>query len=173
MRAPTAFVLSLAIVAGMPAEPGDDVGPPAPYGPLPSPRQLRWHEMEFYGFLHFTDGRDARFVPRNVIDGRGDTYWATSDTVTTPDLILDLGRATTFNVVRLREYLPLGQRIEAFALEQWRGGGWEPFARGTSVGSTRLVRTGRITTSRLRLRITQAPVSPALSELGLFLEPES
>src|SRR5262245_53524101 len=27
---------------------------PAPYGPLPSPRQLRWHEMEFYGFLHFT-----------------------------------------------------------------------------------------------------------------------
>ncbi|HLQ69076.1 MAG TPA: alpha-L-fucosidase, partial [Gemmatimonadales bacterium] len=30
------------------------VSPPAPYGPVPSPRQLRWHEMEFYGFLHFT-----------------------------------------------------------------------------------------------------------------------
>src|SRR5262245_30004194 len=28
--------------------------PPAPYGPLPSARQLRWHEMEFYGFLHFS-----------------------------------------------------------------------------------------------------------------------
>src|SRR5262245_57114432 len=28
--------------------------PPAPYGPTPSPRQLAWHEMEFYGFLHFT-----------------------------------------------------------------------------------------------------------------------
>ena len=27
---------------------------PAPYGPVPSERQLRWHELEFYGFLHFT-----------------------------------------------------------------------------------------------------------------------
>lgn len=27
---------------------------PIPYGPLPSERQLDWHEMEFYGFLHFT-----------------------------------------------------------------------------------------------------------------------
>jgi alpha-L-fucosidase len=29
-------------------------GPPAPYGPVPSARQLRWHEREIYGFLHFT-----------------------------------------------------------------------------------------------------------------------
>jgi hypothetical protein len=28
------------------------VEPPAP--PLPSERQLRWHELEFYGFVHFT-----------------------------------------------------------------------------------------------------------------------
>src|SRR5215813_5614114 len=27
---------------------------PEPFGPVPSPRQLAWHEMEFYGFLHFT-----------------------------------------------------------------------------------------------------------------------
>src|SRR3954453_7482537 len=27
--------------------------PPAPVGPVPSERQLRWHEMEVYGFLHF------------------------------------------------------------------------------------------------------------------------
>ena len=30
------------------------VGPPKPYGPTPSARQLRWHELEFYGFIHFT-----------------------------------------------------------------------------------------------------------------------
>jgi len=27
--------------------------PPAPYGAVPSPAQLRWHEMEYYGFIHF------------------------------------------------------------------------------------------------------------------------
>jgi len=30
------------------------VKPLEPYGPVPSERQLLWHEMEFYGFLHFT-----------------------------------------------------------------------------------------------------------------------
>src|SRR5437899_9141455 len=31
-----------------------DIPAPAPFGPIPSQRQLRWHEMEFYGFVHFT-----------------------------------------------------------------------------------------------------------------------
>jgi len=30
------------------------VEPPAPFGPIPTERQLRWHEMEYYGFVHFT-----------------------------------------------------------------------------------------------------------------------
>ena len=29
-------------------------GPPEPYGPVPSQRQLHWHRHQFYGFLHFT-----------------------------------------------------------------------------------------------------------------------
>src|SRR5437868_11578323 len=28
--------------------------PPKPYAPTPSARQIRWHELEFYGFIHFT-----------------------------------------------------------------------------------------------------------------------
>lgn len=29
------------------------VAPPEPFGPVPSLRQLAWHEMEFYAFVHF------------------------------------------------------------------------------------------------------------------------
>lgn len=29
------------------------VPPPAPFGPVPSERQLAWHERQFYGFVHF------------------------------------------------------------------------------------------------------------------------
>ncbi|MEY3187361.1 MAG: hypothetical protein RL675_1191 [Bacteroidota bacterium] len=28
--------------------------PPAPYGALPSERQMRWHETDVYGLVHFT-----------------------------------------------------------------------------------------------------------------------
>jgi len=30
------------------------VKPPEPFGPLPSERQLAWHQMEYYMFVHFT-----------------------------------------------------------------------------------------------------------------------
>jgi alpha-L-fucosidase len=117
-------------------------------------------------------GRDSRFLPRNVIDNSRETYWASDDDIKTPELVLDLKRETTFNVMRLREYLPLGQRVEGFALDIWRDGGWIEFARGTSIGNCRLVRVPRVTTSKVRLRITQAPVCPAISEIALFLEPK-
>ncbi|MCX6335029.1 MAG: alpha-L-fucosidase [Bacteroidia bacterium] len=31
-----------------------EVNPPEPYGPVPSERQLAWHDMEYYMFVHFT-----------------------------------------------------------------------------------------------------------------------
>jgi len=117
-----------------------------------------------------TRGNDGKFSPKNVLSSSRKTYWSTDDPVTTPELVLDLGKDTTFGVVRIREYLPLGQRIEAFALDQWNDGRWTEFATGTSIGNCRLVRFKPITTDKVRLRITKAPVCPAISEFSLFLE---
>lgn len=114
---------------------------------------------------------DRRFSPRNVIDRRRDTYWTTDDHIKTPELIIDLGREQTLNVIRVREYLPLGQRVEAFALDVWKDNQWQEFARGTSIGNSKLVRGKPVTITKLRLRITQAPVCPAISELAVFSEP--
>ena len=118
-----------------------------------------------------TRGGARQFAPENVQDGNRNTYWSTDDQGTTPELVIDLGESVTFNVVSLREYLPLGQRVEAFALDQWQNGQWREFAKGTSIGNRRLVRTAYLSTDRVRLRITQAPVCPALAEVGLFAEP--
>jgi alpha-L-fucosidase len=116
-------------------------------------------------------GQSRRFGPQNLLDGNGNTYWATDDNVTTPALTVEFGRPVTFNVISLREHLPLGQRVEAFALDQWQDGQWLQFAHGTSIGNHRLVRGDYVTTDKLRLRITQAPVCPALAELGIYAEP--
>ena len=89
--------------------------------------------------------------------------------MTTPELVLDLGKPVTFNVARVREYLPLGQRIDAIAVDTWDGGQWQPFATATSVGNQRLLRGKNVTTSKVRLRVTKAAACPAISEFGLFL----
>ena len=117
-------------------------------------------------------GRDRRFAPRNVLDGSRQSYWATDDGIRTPTLTIELQPAATFNVVRLREFLPLGQRVASIIVDMWRDGGWVEFAQATSIGSCRLIRGPRVTTSRVRLRVTQAPVCPAIAEVGLFAEPE-
>jgi alpha-L-fucosidase len=45
------FCLLIAII---PLMAFSQVKPPAPFGPVPSERQLSWHEMEYYMFVHFT-----------------------------------------------------------------------------------------------------------------------
>jgi len=117
-------------------------------------------------------GNHPAFNPHNLIDGDRDAYWTTDDSVTTPDVIMELDRPVIFNVIRLREYIRLGQRVEAFALDRWDGGAWKPFAQATSIGSCRLILAPvPITTTKVRLRITQSPVCPALSEFGLYSRP--
>jgi alpha-L-fucosidase len=115
-------------------------------------------------------GNDERFSPKNVLDGNPNTYWSTDDAVTNAELVLDLLGPTTFNVVRLGEYLALGQRVDTYALDQWQDGQWVEFAKGMSIGHCRLVRGRPVLTSKVRLRLT-GPVCPAISEVGLFAEP--
>jgi alpha-L-fucosidase len=116
-------------------------------------------------------GSDPRFAAAKVVDGKGDTYWASDDQARTPELILDLPHPSTFDAFRLREYLPLGQRVERFAVDFWNGRDWEELASGTSIGSQRIMMARPVTTARVRLRIVQASACPAISELSLFSSP--
>jgi len=116
-----------------------------------------------------TRGGSSRFAPQCVLDGNPRTFWCPDEDVTTPELILSLPHARTFDVVSLREHLPLGQRVEAFALDAWDGNDWREFAAGTSIGSRRLIRGPVVTASRVRLRIAAAPVCPAISQVALHV----
>jgi alpha-L-fucosidase len=116
-------------------------------------------------------GNDKQYAAAHLVDGRTDTYWATDDGVTSADVTLDLGRAVKFQVIRLREAIRFGQRVDAFTIERWQADSWEPVASSTSIGPRRLIRLeAPIIATRLRLRITQASASPALSEVAIFPE---
>ncbi len=115
--------------------------------------------------------KGRQFRPENLFDGDRYTCWATDDAIHTPQIVFSLLQPLTFNIVRLRENIEYGQRVEAFELDRWTGGSWDTFARATSIGACRLIRLPQeVTTGRVRLRITQSPACPALSDFGLFRE---
>lgn len=115
---------------------------------------------------------DALFGARFLLDDDRYSYWATDDSVTTPEVVLELAGDKTFNVIRLRENIKLGQRIEGAAIDIMAGNQWKEIATATSIGSNRLIRLNKdITARKVRLRITTSPVCIALSDFGLYKEP--
>jgi alpha-L-fucosidase len=75
-------------------------------------------------------------------------------------------------VIRLRENIKLGQRVTSFAVDVLQNGTWKEIAAATSIGANRLIRLSQhVIGSQLRLRITGAGASIALSDFALFKEP--
>jgi alpha-L-fucosidase len=114
----------------------------------------------------------GRFGPSFLLDADRYSYWSTDDGITTPTLTLNLKGNQSFNVIRLRENIKLGQRIEAIEIEAFLDNRWQKIAAATSIGANRLIRLPQtITTNRVRLKVTKSPVCIALSDFGLYKEP--
>lgn len=97
---------------------------------------------------------------------------AGADVVSAPnEVTLALPAPQSVNVVRLRERLELGQRVDAWEMDAWQDGGWQTVAQAEAVGAQRLLRFDAITSDRFRLRVTRSMAEPALSEFALFFEP--
>jgi alpha-L-fucosidase len=118
---------------------------------------------------HASAERGATFSAARVLDGRDDSYWSPPDADHTPTLTLDLPPGRSFDLIRLREYLPLGVRVTRFAVDAEVGGAWKTLAEHEAIGAQRIIRLPQpITARRLRLRILDAPACPAISEIALF-----
>ena len=113
--------------------------------------------------------RSAAFAATKVLDGDPDSYWSSPDAIHTPQIVLDLRPGRPFDLIRIREYLPLGTRVTRFAIDLDTGSGWQEAATGACISAQRVVRLpAPVDARRLRLRIVDAPVCPAISEIALF-----
>ena len=113
-------------------------------------------------------GKSVKFDPKNLLDNDRYSYWATDDDAISPELIIDLDSLQTFDLIRLRENIKLGQRLDSVWVDSWHEGDWRPLAHVESVGANRIISLEKpITSKRLRLRLF-APVAIALSDFGLF-----
>ncbi len=116
------------------------------------------------------DGHKRHFGPANLLDDDRYSYWATDDEETSPELVIELSGEKTFDLIRLRENIKLGQRLDSVWVDVWAEDSWQPLASATSIGSSRIIPLEEpVTAQRLRLRLF-APVAVALSDFGLFKE---
>jgi alpha-L-fucosidase len=121
-----------------------------------------------------TRGNDPRYAPENLIDGpkkAAGAYWATDDQEKNPAFTADFGHPVRFNVIEMREYLPLGQRVGRVAIDRWDGSGWAELAVVPSIGSQRLVHVPDTTSGKVRVRVLEAAASPVISRFSLYYMP--
>jgi alpha-L-fucosidase len=88
-----------------------------------------------------------------------------------PEIEIDLPHDSSFNVVRIKEDIRLGQRIEAVTVEAMDSGVWKPVAQATSIGPRRIIRLDApVSAAKLRLRVTETAAPPVVSEFAVFRE---
>ena len=134
-------------------------------------------------------GNDACFAGSAMTDGDIESYWCPEDGTTTPSAEIVLPKPTTFDVIRLREQIRLGQRVESFQVEAWVDDQWETIVAPGNPGEVETefnLRGGKghtignqvmrwleapVTTNKLRLTITAAKACPCISEFSLLKMP--
>lgn len=111
-----------------------------------------------------------KFGPQYIVDKDRYSYWATNDEVTNAQLDIKLPKQSTFDIIRLRENIKLGQRIDSVKVEGLVDGKWQVLGKATSIGANRLIKLDKpVTTTDLRVNI-YAPVAITLSDFGLYKE---
>ena len=118
--------------------------------------------------LRVSNKRSKSYKGMFVLDQMIDSYWATEDTVKKAEINLTWTSDQTFDLIKMREYIPLGQRIDSVEVDAMINGTWTKIAAATSIGACRIILLNEpVKTSQLRLRIA-APVCITMSELGVF-----
>ena len=133
----------------------------------------------------------GKYAAAALTDGDIESYWCPAEQDKTRSVEITLASPATFDVVRLREQIRLGQRVEAFQVEAWVDGAWKtivsPGQPGEKEDHFNGIRGGKghtignqvlrwlkepVTTDKLRLTITRSKAVPCISEFSLLRMPE-
>ena len=115
---------------------------------------------ETYG-INLLEGASG---PEEVLDGKDDTY-VVPDKVP-GELVITLPKAVTLNRVVLGEAIAThSERVERHAVDAWMDGQWKEVAQSTNIGYKRILRFPDVTTDRIRIRILESRLVPAICQV--------
>jgi alpha-L-fucosidase len=109
----------------------------------------------------------------HAVDGEPGTSWSPVEGDAHPSLEIDLGRPERLSVVMLQEQIAAGQRVAEYRVEAWVDAGWQPIARGTTIGHKKLDRFPGVEARKVRLTLLQWEAAPRIRTFALYHAPES
>ncbi|WP_159636711.1 alpha-L-fucosidase [Sphingobacterium composti Ten et al. 2007 non Yoo et al. 2007] len=115
-------------------------------------------------------GKSAEFTLKNIFDDDRYSYYAPKDNILSPEIEITLDGEKEFDLIRIRENIKLGQRLDSVVVDTWNGGKWVKLASATSIGANRLIKLEQPTkATKLKVKL-YSPVVPTLSDFALFKE---
>lgn len=112
-------------------------------------------------------GNDDSKIIDNLTDGDDSTYWTTGD-AHSATIELQFQEEQSFSVIGLREYLPLGQRIDSVTVEIITDKEWIKVGEAEGVGNRRFIEIGNQKSTGIRLHIFSDKSVPVVSEIGIY-----
>lgn len=101
--------------------------------------------------------------PKEVLDGKDDTYLLMKD----DEFAVTMASPVTINRIMLQEAIATnGERVEKHAVDAWIDGTWKEIAVSTNIGYKRILRFPEVTTDKLRFRLLESRLTPAISHIS-------
>lgn len=129
------------------------------------------HNLLVGAQVEASETRGKAFNASKVVDADYDTYWATSDAVSSGSLTFSFKQPTAVSKVLLQEYIPLGQRVSRFSVEVQKGGEWQAVDAGeetTTIGYKRILRFPETTADALRITFIESRGPLCISEVAAY-----
>lgn len=103
--------------------------------------------------------------PKEVLDGNDDTYLQMKGNK--KEFVVEMPSPVTINRVMLQEAIATNsERVEKHAIDAWIDGAWKEIAVSTNIGYKRILRFPEVTTDKLRFRLLESRLTPAISHIS-------
>lgn len=103
--------------------------------------------------------------PVELLDGNQDTYLLLENGV--DEFVIILNGEKTINRIMLQEAIAThSERVEKHAVDAWVDNEWREIAVASNIGYKRILRFPEVTTSKIRVRVLESRLTPAISHIS-------
>ena len=105
--------------------------------------------------------------PKEVLDHNMNT-WIELDKLP-GEIVISTPEPVTFNRLEIREPVAKhGERVEKHVVDAFIDGQWKEIATATNIGNRRILRFPEVTTDKIRVRILESRLTPAISSISAY-----